>query len=182
MIDPILEKMFFEDLNDLVIAADDVAVLREDANLYHAAIILSNSFSTIPVLSSDDEVLARLSLADILNASIDDGLYNMQKLYDLDVKDILDPEHNEKQRLVSIPVGAPLEDILGALNNSNFTAVVDGNGKFLGIITRRAVMSRINRIFHTIDKRYMIIPKLSSNDNLNDYLTEKGIEILKEED
>ena len=175
MINPLIEEMFFDNRETLIINSDDVAVLRDYDNLYHAMIMLSNSFTTLPVLDGNGFVLGKIHLGDILNASIVNHKYELERLLDLKIRDILNQE-NFKQRVSALTADASLEDILSALSHANFACVVDEKKRMVGIITRKEVMSRINRVFHNLGDEYYITSKSLQ---FSDMFTNEDIDLDK---
>lgn len=153
MIPDVLEDMFFEDRENFMIPAKDVAVLRTDNHLYHAMLILSNSYTTLPVLDEDDRVAGVLTMAAIIRETTTITGYDMEKINGLRVKDVMEPP------VPIVPQGAMLEDILRELTHANFLCVADEDGRFAGIITRREVLARVSRCFHGLNRAYEFVPK-----------------------
>ena len=52
-----------------------------------------------------------------------------------------------------------LEEILHLLVDQAFLAVVDENGVFTGILTRREVMKAVNYLAHDLEKEYTVEKK-----------------------
>lgn len=153
MIPEVLEDLFFEDREDFIIPAKDVAVLRTENHLYHAMLILSNNYTTLPVLDEDDRVAGVLTMAAIVRSTTTITGYDMDKLNGLRVKDVMEPP------VPQIMENAQLEDVLRELTNANFLCVVDDEGRFCGIVTRREVMARVSRCFHALHRAYEFVPK-----------------------
>lgn len=143
-----IEEMFFEDRSELMIPAQDVAVLRTEHPLHHAMLMLSNSFSKLPVLDEDNHVYGALTMKDIVQATVSTTGYDLERLNGLKVKDIhVDP-------IGIVNTNASMEELLRELQDSNFICVKDDNEQFVGIITRKEVMARVNRCFHTLHKLF----------------------------
>ncbi len=153
MIPEVLEDMFFEDRDDFIIPAQDVAVLRTENHLYHAMLILSNSYTTLPVLDEDDRQAGVLTMSAIVRATTTITGYDMEKLNGLKVKDVMEPPVPEVRE------DAQLEDILRELTTANFLCVTDEDGRFSGIVTRREVLARVSRCFHGLHRAYEFVPK-----------------------
>lgn len=169
MIPEVLEDMFFEDRESFVIPAKDVAVLRTDNHLYHAMLVLSNNYVTLPVLDENDRVAGVLTMAAIVRATTTITGYDMDKLNGLRVKDVMEPP------VPTVPLDVKLEDVLRELLNANFVCATDEAGHFAGIITRREVMARVSRCFHGLHREYEFVPKprrrcKKSDDEARDYL------------
>lgn len=158
MIDPILEENFFENRDKLMVKAANVAVLRDYDRLSHALLMLSNSYTTLPVLDREDRVLAKIYLGDVLNASIENHEYNLDRLADIRVRDILE-QGSTRQTVRVVREDADMTEILDSLSVANFSCVVDEDNKFLGIITRKELMSRVNRVLHGIEREYLLLEK-----------------------
>ena len=158
MIGKKIEEMFFAKQEDLVIDYKNVAVLRTKDQLYHAMLILTNSYNTLPVVDEENRVIAKLSLNDIIRASAESTTYNFDTLLEKEVKDILKP-NDFSQNVALLRENASLEEILVSLTDTNFSCVVDENNILKGIITRKEVMGRVNQIFHTLESKYDLLPK-----------------------
>lgn len=153
MIPEVLEDMFFEKRESFIIPAKDVAVLRTEHHLYHAMLILSNSYVTLPVLDEDDRIAGSLTMSAIVRATTTITGYDMDKLNGLRVKDVMEPP------VPTVAEDAKLEDILRELTEANFVCAVDREGRFSGIITRREVLARVSRCFHGLNREYEFVPK-----------------------
>ncbi len=153
MIPEVLEDMFFQDRNDLIIPAEDVAVLRTENHLYHAMLVLSNNYVTIPVLDDNDHVAGKMTMSAIVRATTTMTGYDMDLLANLKVKDVMEPCAEP------IREDAELEDILRALQDANYLCTVDENGCFTGMITRKEVMGRVSRVFHGLHREFELVPK-----------------------
>lgn len=153
MIPEVLEDMFFQDRNELIIPAENVAVLRTENHLYHAMLILSNNYVTLPVLDEDDHVCGKMTMSAIVRATTTMTGYDMDLLENLKVKDVMEP--------CAEPVreDAELEEILRALQDANYLCTVDENNRFTGMITRKEVMGRVSRVFHGLNREYEWVPK-----------------------
>lgn len=130
-------------LEDLMISSDKVAHVSDFHSLSHAMLVLSSvKYSMIPVLSADSKYIGLLNMAVIVNA--------MTQL------DGLDPEILDKTtvREVMLPIGVSVtledefEKIFHHLVDYNFLGVVDHQQVFVGIITRRHLLKRLNAFFH----------------------------------
>lgn len=153
MIPEVLEDMFFQDREELIIPARDVAVLKTEHHLYHAMLILSNSYVTLPVLDEDNHVAGFMTMAAIVRATTTITGYDMDKLSGLKVRDVME---------APVPVvreDSDLEDILREMQDANFICTIDEDGRFSGIITRKEVMSRVSRVFHGLNRVYEFVPK-----------------------
>ena len=148
MIPQRIEAMFFENNEDLIIPAQDVAVLRVEHQVQHAMLILSTSFTKLPVLDDEDHVRGALTMRTIIKHAMTNTGYNLDAIADMKVGDILEED------VGIVPDDVDMEVLLRKLQDSNFVCVVDSDAKFVGIITRKEVMARINRIFHTMDVRF----------------------------
>lgn len=148
-----LEDMFFEESDELVIKAEDVAVLRTENQLFHAMLILSNSYVKVPVLDEEDRVVGAMTMSTIVKATTTTTGYNLDLLNQLKVEDVLEDS------VPCIHMNSNMERILNELQDGNFLCVVDDDGIFQGIVTRKEVMARVNRIFHTLQKKYDLVDR-----------------------
>lgn len=143
MIDQTTVNEIIEQLSDLMIPADMVAHVADYHSLSHAMLILTSvKYSMIPVLSADSTLQGLINMSAIVQSMVQlDGI-NADSLDEKQVKDAM----------LEVPVKVTLEDsfetIFRHLVDHNFLCVVDESGLFIGMITRRNLLKRLNRYFH----------------------------------
>ena len=58
---------------------------------------------------------------------------------------------------------ANLNEVMHKLVNNPFLPVVDSQGIFKGIITRKSILKAVNSLLHDFTHDYIIIPKTTDN-------------------
>lgn len=145
MINPSVEREIVDNLSDLMIDSSKVAYVSDYHNLSHAMLILTAAkYSIIPVLNKESQLVGLLNLAVIVKAITElDGI-NPEKLEEMKVAEVM----------LDLPLQVTLEDsfekVFHALVDQNFLGVTDRQGKFIGIITRRNLLKRLNQYFHNL--------------------------------
>ena len=120
----------------------EVFFLYEDMPLAEALNEMHRSgFSSVPVISRDGLYVNTVSEGDFLRALAQtDGahltLIDAPAAEALRLRDAL-----RKDRNPPCPIGIPVEALLLRTTEQNFVPVVDDRGVFIGIVTRRAVLS-----------------------------------------
>lgn len=153
MIAKVVEEMFSQRKGNYLIPAELVANVSETNNLNHALLVLTKvKYAKIPVLDQDQKLKGLLSLAMITETMLGLNGIDPSRLNRMQVKEVMQTDFPR--------VTAPyeLEEILHLLVDQPFLAVVDEQGVFLGIITRREIMKEVNYFAHDLEKQYLIKP------------------------
>ena len=92
-------------------------------------------YAAIPVISRDGKYLGSVSEGDFL--------WNVMSMGSLDPADLEDARIDEiiSERNPSVRVTTPIPDLWDRVLDQNFVPVVDDRDMFMGIVTRRSVMS-----------------------------------------
>lgn len=97
----------------------------------------NHRYSAVPLISRDTgEYIGTVTVGDLL--------WEIKNRYDLNLKEAEDISIGEVPRdRDNLPVSAEanMEDLLNKVMNQNFVPVTDGMNRFIGIITRREVIS-----------------------------------------
>ncbi len=146
MIGKHIEDFLYDNTSELMLEASAVATVGTENTLLHALMVLSSvGYSSIPVTDNLGFLKGILSLAMIINGVKDTENYEWDQLAERQVKEVME---------VNPPLvleGAELEDILHLLVDDNYLCVVDRNGKFAGIITRKSMFKKINHFAHEFE-------------------------------
>lgn len=144
LINQALAKLIMNDVDDFLISSEDVASVYEEHSLITALMILTNrKYSTIPVLNNKDQLVGLINLRVIVNEALKNQNFDLLVLNDIQVKDI------ELVKPIMINRNSSFEYILSQLVTDNFLCLVDDNQTFLGIVTRRNLLSRLNHLLHS---------------------------------
>ncbi|WP_225046678.1 cyclic-di-AMP-binding protein CbpB [Lacticaseibacillus kribbianus] len=151
MINKVIDHMMIENRQHFMIPGEVVASVNEDNSLRHAFLVLTKvRYAKIPVLDHDDHLKGLLSLSMITNTMLGLDDLSFAPLDQLCVKDVMEKD------LVTIEDPYDVENVLHLLVDNPFLPVVQADGTFTGIVTRREVMKGINYIGHNIDKQYAV--------------------------
>lgn len=149
MIHESIENLLLLNDDDFVIDASVCATVRSENTLLHALMLLSTvGYGEIPVLDKEQKLLGVISMPLIINGIKDNVQYNWDELAGRKVSEVM----NTHVGIVRMPI--VLEDILHELANHNFVCVVDSDGIFKGIITRKEILTRVNFLAHEIHNYY----------------------------
>ena len=113
-----------------------VAYLREGSSFRQGMEKLHrHGYTAIPVISRAGKYLGSISEGDFL--------WNIMSMGSLDARDLESARIDDivSDRTPPVRVTATLEDLQECLLNQNFVPVVDDRDMFMGIVTRRSVMS-----------------------------------------
>lgn len=149
MIGPHIESFLLSSGDSLMIKAEQVASVRAENNLLHALLVLSSvGFSSIPVLDNQSNIAGKLTMAMIVNGVLSGEDYDWSLLTEKKVRDVMDV------RVPRVENEFDLETILHTLVDTNYLCVTDADGFFRGIITRKAILKRINALAHKFEQCY----------------------------
>lgn len=149
MINKHIEELLLYDDSEIMIKSDDVATIRIENTLLHAMMILSTvGYSSIPVLDNQHRLQGTINLPRIIEGVKDQIHYDWDQLSKRKVKEVICHDY------AVITTDADLEDVLHKLVDHNFVCVTDNDGIFSGIITRKAMLKRVNFLVHEIDNYY----------------------------
>lgn len=143
MIHPKIEALVASKMLDFMIPADNVANVIDQHTLSTGLLILTQSnYTMIPVLSAESKLMGVISMSMIIKAVMTVDAIEMERLNELKVRDVM------LCQPVRVQANCNLAEVLNYLIDQNFVCVVDGDNRFLGIITRKNVMQRLTHLLH----------------------------------
>lgn len=114
----------------------EVAYVEEDDTLRQVIQRLEfHGYSAIPLISKSGKYIGTITEGDLLWGMKEKGfpdLHDMEKIRILDLKRRRDNE--------AVKVSEPMENLFEKITNQNFVPVVDDDGTFIGIVTRKDVL------------------------------------------
>jgi CBS domain-containing protein len=119
----------------------DVSYLRDNMTLRQGLEKLKRSgYSAIPVIDTEDRYVGVVSEGDFLwnilaNNETLDGI-NMKKTEKFTVRDII-----QCGKIKAVCIDTDMEQLLEQAKNQNFVPVIDDRSIFIGIITRRDIIT-----------------------------------------
>ena len=143
MIHPKIEALVASNMLDFMIPADNVANVIDQHTLSTGLLILTQSnYTMIPVLSAESKLMGVISMSMIIKAVMTVDAIEMERLDELKVRDVM------LCQPVRVQANCNLAEVLNYLIDQNFVCVVDGDNRFLGLITRKNVMQRLTHLLH----------------------------------
>ncbi|MFA8437650.1 cyclic-di-AMP-binding protein CbpB [Pueribacillus sp. YX66] len=132
---------------ELMIPSEKVAHVHMNNPLEHAMLVLIKSgYSAIPVVDTDFKLKGLISMSLILDSILGIERIEMERLENKVVEDVMNRE---------VPSIHENESLLKGLKLSidhTFLCVVNDEGIFTGIFTRRALLKQMNRYIHEMNR------------------------------
>lgn len=130
-------------VEDLIIPSEKVAHVQLNNPLEHALLVLVRSgYYAVPVLDSSYKLAGSISKTEILDQILGIDRFEVEKLSELKVHEVM------KDDLPSIKKSASFIDGLKSVIDAPFVCVVDEEGYFDGILTRRAILKALKRDYY----------------------------------
>lgn len=131
-------------VGDLMISSEKVAHVQVNNPLEHALLVLVKSgYSAVPVLDPSYRLKGTIGKTKILNEILGLERFEMEKLAHMEVKDIMN------EGLPCLKREDNIMDGLNAVIDHPFVCVVDEEGYFDGILTRRAILKKLKKDIYT---------------------------------
>ena len=147
------EQFLLEQEETFLTPAENLAVLIDSHNADHATLLLSQmTYTRVPVVTDEKEFVGTIGLRDILAYQMEQGL-SQESMADTDIV------HMTKKNVAVVEPDYRLTDVLHKLVDESFLPVVDAEGIFQGIITRKSILKAVNALLHDFSKEYEIRSK-----------------------
>ena len=147
------EQFLLEQEETFLTPAENLAVLIDSHNADHAILLLSQmTYTRVPVVTDKKEFVGTIGLRDILSYQMEQGL-SQEVMADTDIV------HMTKKDVAVVTPDYTLTDVLHKLVDESFLPVVDEEGIFQGIITRKSILKAVNALLHDFSKEYEIRSK-----------------------
>lgn len=134
-------------ISELMIPSEKVAHVHMNNPLEHAMLVLIKSgYSAIPVVDTEFKLKGLISMSLILDSILGIERIEMERLENRVVEDVMNRE---------VPSIHENESLLKGLKLSidhTFLCVVNDEGIFTGIFTRRALLKQMNRYIHETNR------------------------------
>jgi CBS domain-containing protein len=105
-----------------------------------------HSYTAVPIINKEGKYLGTITEGDLLWFIKDKGFPD---LFDLEDTSIMEVPRRVTNK--SVPIHAEIEELLNLSINQNFVPVVDDQGIFIGIVTRRSILNFFYTKSKTID-------------------------------
>jgi len=143
----------------LMLSKDKVAYLYADCPLEEAMTLFTESgYSAVPVIENDGTYIGTVGDKDFLKCYSHSEL--KERIHNLTLSDII-----IKDWILPINVYTNVDDVLLLSMNQNFLPVVDDDGVFIGIITRKAIIQFLtdnSRVLGGVEQ----LPALANQHNI----------------
>ena len=147
------EQFLLEQEETFLTPAENLAVLIDSHNADHAILLLSQmTYTRVPVVTDKKEFVGTIGLRDIFAYQMEKGL-SQEVMADMDIV------HMTKKDVAVVKPNYTLTDVLHKLVDESFLPVVDEEGLFQGIITRKSILKAVNALLHDFSKEYEIRSK-----------------------
>ena len=147
------EQFLLEQEETFLTPAENLAVLIDTHNADHAILLLSQmTYTRVPVVTDEKEFVGTIGLRDILAYQMEQGL-SQEVMADTDIV------HMTKKDVAVVSPDYTLTDVLHKLVDESLLPVVDKDGIFQGIITRKSILKAVNALLHDFSKEYEIRSK-----------------------
>lgn len=131
-------------IEDVMIPSEKVAHVQVNNPLEHALLVLVKSgYSAVPVLDPAYKLVGTIGKTRILNEILGLEQFEIERLSDLLVKDVMVTDIPRLRREESVIEG------LKALIDFPFVCIVDKEEQFDGILTRRAILKEMRKDFYS---------------------------------
>lgn len=131
-------------VSDLMISSEKVAHVQINNPLEHALLVLVKSgYSAVPVLDASSKLVGTIGKTVILNQILGLERFEVEKLSQMTVQEVM------KTDIPLLTKNDTFTDGLKAVINSPFICVVDREGYFDGILTRRAILKELRRYIYS---------------------------------
>ncbi|MFT9846620.1 cyclic-di-AMP-binding protein CbpB [Aneurinibacillus sp. REN35] len=126
-------------IGELMIPGSRVAIVQEGNSLEHALLVLTKSgYSAIPVLDREYKLKGLISMALILDATLGIEQIEYNKLSEMKVEEVM----NKKVAWMKAD-GSFFRGLELSINHP-FLCIVDEDGVFVGILTRKTILAQVH--------------------------------------
>ena len=134
-------------IKDFVICSEKVAHVQSGNNAEHALLVLTRTgYSSIPVLDMKYRLQGLLSIKMITEAILGLERIEYDRLANIKVEDVMEKE------VAYLQITDTFKRALDLVINHAFLCVVDEEGTFVGIMTRRVILKQLKKYIYLNDK------------------------------
>ena len=134
-------------IKDFIICSEKVAHVQSGNNAEHALLVLTRTgYSSIPVLDVKYRLKGLLSIKMITEAILGLERIEYDRLANIKVDDVMEKE------VVYLQITDTFKRALDLVINHAFLCVVDEEGTFLGIMTRRVILKQLKKYIYLNEK------------------------------
>lgn len=134
-------------IKDFIICSEKVAHVQSGNNAEHALLVLTRTgYSSIPVLDVKYRLQGLLSIKMITEAILGLERIEYDRLANIKVDDVMEKE------VVYLQIKDTFKRALDLVINHAFLCVVDEEGTFVGIMTRRVILKQLKKYIYLNEK------------------------------
>lgn len=127
-------------INDFIIPAEKVAHVQIGNNAEHALLVLTKTgYSAIPVLDAKYHFHGLISIRMIMDSILGLERIEYERLEDSIVTNIMD------EKIATLNINDTFKHALDLVINHAFLCVIDDEGTFVGIMTRRIILKQLKK-------------------------------------
>lgn len=127
-------------ISDYFVPSEKVAHVQLNNPLEHALLVLVKSgYAAVPVLDSSYKFVGIIGKTVILNETLGLEKFEMERLAEIKVKEVMNTD------VPTLTRDHTILDGLNAVINHAFICIVDNEGYFDGILTRRAILKQVKK-------------------------------------
>jgi predicted transcriptional regulator len=134
-------------IEQFIISSEKVAHVQVGNSAEHALLVLTKTgYSAIPVLDPKYRFQGLINAQRITDAILGLDHIEYERLPDIKVDDIMERD------LPLIHINERFQRALDLLIDQNFLCVIDDEGMFMGILTRRVVLKQLKKQIYQVKK------------------------------
>ncbi|PSL27697.1 CBS domain protein [Planomicrobium soli] len=132
-------------IEDYIISSEKVAHVQLGNSAEHALLVLTKTgYSAVPVLDLKYRFCGLINAQRITESILGMNHIEYERLPEIRVEDIMQTD------LPLIKINDRFQRALDLLINQNFLCVVDDDGMFMGILTRRVILKQLKKQIYQI--------------------------------
>ncbi|QCR31633.1 cyclic-di-AMP-binding protein CbpB [Lysinibacillus sp. SGAir0095] len=133
-------------ISDFIISSEKVAHVQIGNSAEHALLVLTKTgYSSVPVLDIKYRLHGLLSSKMITESILGLERIEYEKLGNIKVDDCMDPD------VTYLKITDTFQRALDLVINHAFLCVVDDEGTFVGILTRRVILKQLKKYIYQVE-------------------------------
>ena len=133
-------------ISDFIISSEKVAHVQIGNSAEHALLVLTKTgYSSVPVLDTKYRLHGLLSMKMITESILGLEQIEYEKLSNIKVDDVMD------SNVTYLKITDTFQRALDLVINHAFLCVVDEEGTFVGILTRRVILKQLIKYIYQVD-------------------------------
>lgn len=139
------KDFLFTPIEEYIIPAEKVAHVQVGNNAEHALLVLTKTgYSSIPVLNTEDKLKGLLSMRTVTDSILGLAHIEYERLREITVDQLMRAELDTLKTTDTFQKG------LDYLIDLPFICVVEEDGTFAGILTRRVILKQLKKYIYNV--------------------------------